>query len=159
MMQTYPKTMEEIEIEDNIPYIDLSNISKEQYLKVLAPRDRTKYWTSSYGKYALLKLNAKRRNIIVSFSKEEFTEWLVRQEYTCPFCNIELTNGTNKLNSTMTIDRIDNKNGYELDNITLCCWQCNRTKGDYLSNEEMIKVGKLFKEFRELRTLNKEVSL
>lgn len=46
------------------------------------------------------------------------------------------------------IDRKNNKLGYDTENVVSCCGECNMLKGDRLSYEEMLHVGKCLAEFR-----------
>lgn len=48
----------------------------------------------------------------------------------------------NKGVKRLTIDRKDNKIGYIIDNMVLCCFRCNSTKSDFFTFEEMLKIGK-----------------
>lgn len=44
------------------------------------------------------------------------------------------------------LDRVDNSKDYSADNCVVACWSCNRTRGDKLSYEEMLVIGKMRKE-------------
>jgi hypothetical protein len=47
----------------------------------------------------------------------------------CPFCQSFISYKNDKIsNNSATIDRLDNGNTLTLDNITICCYQCNSTK-------------------------------
>jgi hypothetical protein len=41
----------------------------------------------------------------------------------------------------LTLDRMDNARGYELDNLVKCCWFCNCIKGSLLTHADMLLVG------------------
>jgi len=47
------------------------------------------------------------------------------------------------------LDRKDNSQGYTDDNVTACCWPCNRIKNKFVSYEEMLVIGAARKRFRE----------
>ena len=68
---------------------------------------------------------------------------MVRKTKKCFYCGISvealskvkdvMNNGTHRL----TIDRLDNSRGYELNNIVLACLRCNSIKTDFFTTEEM----------------------
>jgi len=43
--------------------------------------------------------------------------------------------------SWLTLDRLDNARGYELDNLVKSCWFCNSIKGSLLAHADMILIG------------------
>jgi len=47
------------------------------------------------------------------------------------------------------LDRKDSRFGYNHDNVVWCCGPCNQMKGPYLSYQQMLEVGKLFRKWRE----------
>ena len=99
------------------------------------------------GIYSNLKFSAKKRNIIVKISKEEFITWYNSQEKKCYYCDrtIEETKNDVGLNSSsyrLSIDRKNNRKGYELDNIVLSCNRCNNVKGNFFNSEEMLIIAR-----------------
>ena len=99
--------------------------------------------------YFHIKENAKRRKYNVSFTKKEFINWYNKQKQVCYYCNRTLKeiqrDKKAKLKRTyrLTIERKNNKEGYNFNNITLCCWRCNIIKGDYFTEKEMMKLSKI----------------
>lgn len=99
-------------------------------------------------KDGLTRSGNKRKNLL-KISKEDFVKWYNSQEQKCFYCkrtldeikkeNDRLNNKANRL----TIDRTDNKKGYEKGNLVLCCMRCNSIKSDYFTKDEMIKIGKI----------------
>jgi len=89
------------------------------------------------------------RNPELKFSESEFLKWLRSQERRCYFCGIEelrleAQNIKSSIGLTVTalgIDRLDNGDDYTLSNIALCCYACNKAKGNVFSTEEMRIVG------------------
>jgi len=78
-----------------------------------------------------LKNSAKKRNYIFEISEKKF-EGLSQKP--CIYCgrepsSVQRMKGCNGHGIYNGIDRIDNTKGYTEDNITTCCWTCNRAKG------------------------------
>lgn len=48
-------------------------------------------------------------------------------------------------------DRIDNRQGHTRSNVVPCCWDCNQTRGDNYSYEEMIILGETIRVIKERR--------
>ncbi len=79
----------------------------------------------------------------------EFIEWCRSQKRKCFYCGIEekdirkvgLKTQTGKDLAALGVDRIDSSKGYELSNIVLCCFACNKAKGDVFDHEEMLFIG------------------
>jgi hypothetical protein len=82
-------------------------------------------------------------------SFEKFYEWYEQQENKCYYCNIsskqlqELFSEnklcSSKFNSTLHIEQIDPKKGYNPDNCKLACCLCNNAKSDFISKENYKK--------------------
>ncbi len=71
------------------------------------------------SKYRMYLTSARKRSYPFDLSYSEF-ETIVRQE--CFYCG-----AYDKLNG---VDRVDNKQGYTLENCVPCCTMCNRMKLD-----------------------------
>jgi len=102
------------------------------------------------GKYSRLKRQAKKRGIPFDLDKEEFLTWFAQQDFRCIYCGIKVARGnTRKPKWTLlTIDRKDNKIGYNISNIVIACRRCNAFKGYDISYSTMSKVGILIKKER-----------
>lgn len=50
------------------------------------------------------------------------------------------------IKNRLTIDRKNNNGNYCIDNIVLACYRCNTIKGDFFTEQEMLKIGKIIKE-------------
>lgn len=80
------------------------------------------------------------KGLKIEFSKEEFLEWCWerRQNRHCHYCGIPeqyVCQVSQKADSgrqtqRLGIDRLDSNIGYKLDNIVLCCIDCNRAKSN-----------------------------
>ena len=105
------------------------------------------------GIYQCLKTNCHNKKRPFALTQKEFLDWYSEQEKRCCYCGVKEHNipstfqkvsvSRNGVVKRLTIDRKDNKKGYEVSNIALCCAQCNRMKGEFLSYEEMLEVGKI----------------
>jgi 5-methylcytosine-specific restriction endonuclease McrA len=99
--------------------------------------------------FSILKQNAIQRNIKFDLDKGNFINWYNNQEKACHYCGRTLENiisdikETSRYKSRLSIDRKDNDKGYELNNIVLACYRCNTIKGEYFTEQEMLKIGKI----------------
>ncbi|KKL05797.1 hypothetical protein LCGC14_2602460, partial [marine sediment metagenome] len=109
------------------------------------------YYHSTKGIYNQLKTTAKRKQIDFKLNKKLFIRWYNKQIKICIYCKrleFQVIKDYNGRHNRLTIDRKDNKKGYKLNNITLCCHKCNTIKGDVFTYKEMIKIGKILKNKR-----------
>ena len=119
-------------------------MNRERYLQI-----KLKYKHSEKGIYSTLKCGAKRRNIPMGMTRDEFVEWYKKQKQVCIYCKRSVDEIREKLDflakrmKRMTIDRLDNSAGYYFDNMGLCCYRCNAIKGDFFTKDEMLKIGKI----------------
>lgn len=98
------------------------------------------YRVSDKGKWGMARRGAKRRGIEWSISLEDYINII---KPLCHYCAGPLSPfGIN-------LDRKNNAIGYTKDNVVTCCGDCNRTKGDRLTYEEMVAVSNLLKEMRK----------
>lgn len=103
--------------------------------------------------YTVLKLNAKYRNIPCDLTFLEFLEFT--QVTSCFYCfnSIkwnEYSEG-GKQSLPYNLDRIDNLNGYTIDNCVVCCGTCNLTRGDRFSFEEFKLFSPILKKIMKTR--------
>jgi len=75
-------------------------------------------------RYSKLKSSAKSRNIILNLSLEEYIPIC---KLKCHYCNLD--------NTTQGLDRIDNNQGYVLNNVVSCCKTCNTMKNTMTYDE------------------------
>lgn len=103
------------------------------------------------GIYNRLVATAKRRNKEISLSYEDFLKFT--EQKTCTYCDDSINwtphTGTDGRHCGCCLDRKNNNLGYTVDNCTVCCGRCNKSKLDTFSYEEWKYVGKAIKEFRE----------
>ena len=87
-------------------------------------------------------------------TETEFKSWLHSTPRKCHYCGIkevELSGISIKSSiglhvESLGIDRIDNSLHYELSNIVLCCYACNKVKSNLFSQSEMLRIGKSISE-------------
>ncbi len=131
------------------------NYRKKNSEKYREYRRRYRYENPA-GIYSVLKdgltRKGKKRKELLKISKEEFVKWYNSQLKICHYCKrtfkeikSEKDSLNNKINR-LTIDRVDNKKPYEIGNIVLACYRCNSIKGDYFTEDEMMKIGKIIYE-------------
>ena len=85
----------------------------------------------------------------LNITEEEFLNWCNSQERKCDYCGIKEVDLKNAglLSSiglpvyALGIDRIDSERGYAVDNITFCCYACNKAKGDVYTYDEFKIIG------------------
>jgi len=99
------------------------------------------------------------RNPSLRFNETEFLAWLRARSRICHFCGIsevdlEAQNIRSSIGLTVAalgIDRLDNDDDYTLKNIALCCYACNKAKGNVFSTEEMRIIGPAIGDVWKLR--------
>lgn len=102
--------------------------------------------------------NHRNRKVEFSISYEEFLNVISKAE--CEYCgklleyNKHSKNWGKNLTRAHQLDRKDNTKGYTVDNITCCCWTCNRLKSDVFTYEEFMKLSPILKEIRLERESN-----
>jgi hypothetical protein len=99
--------------------------------------------------YNILVYGAKRRNIFMGLTYEEFLEFT--NVFDCTYCGTSITWGTH---TKTNMDRKDSSLGYTKDNCCVCCKTCNSVKNNIFSHQEALKLGKVIKEIMSERNLN-----
>lgn len=103
------------------------------------------------GIYDVLKQGAKKRNIPVTITREEFVQWYKSQDRVCFYCKrdeaivINDKHFVKRKAKRLTIDRVNNDKGYESKNLVLCCQRCNNIKSNYFTVGEMLLIGEIIK--------------
>ncbi len=100
---------------------------------------KKKWEQSPKGKYNEYKKRSRERNIIFNLTFEQFiTFW----QKDCEYCGDKI--------DTIGLDRVDNKKGYNIDNVESCCTQCNTMKMDYTEEEFINKCLKITKKYGKI---------
>lgn len=94
------------------------------------------------NKYNKLKRGAEKRKISFSISCEEFCEWCEKTPRVCRYCEVDekLLKTSAKPRAVMSIDRRNNQEGYNLENICLACYRCNNNKGAFFTELEWLEI-------------------
>lgn len=116
--------------------------AKKKAERMCTPAGRLQIYARnrSSGKYSASKSLAIKRGYVWELSREEY--------YSVIESNACIYDGESLPPTGSGLDRKDNDIGYTLDNVVPCCTRCNTIKSDYWSYEEMVEIGKLFKELR-----------
>lgn len=104
-----------------------------------------KYKYSVRGKFKFMENEARRRGLPCTIDFDTYKELMLRS---CFYCEISLPRS-----SGANLDRIDNKKGYEPDNVLTCCWDCNAMRMHKLTVEETKVTVLAVKEFRRSKVL------
>ena len=93
------------------------------------------------------QFNNKRKDGFGNF--KSFYEWYIKQENKCYYCDTSSDTlkilfdseklKSSKFNSTLHIEQLDPKKGYNEDNCRLSCSLCNNTKSDLISKDNYKK--------------------
>lgn len=83
-------------------------------------------------------------------TESDFKLWLNSMPRKCHYCGIQETElGSMSIKSSiglhvesLGIDRIDNSLDYQIGNIVLCCYACNKVKSNLFNQSEMMQIGK-----------------
>ena len=92
--------------------------------------------------------------------REEFINWYIKQKKICIYCGLPeeqilLIRPKNKTNLRLEIDRMNNNEGYLIDNICLACPHCNIVKNDVLTFKEMKFIGNKFMKLKHNKILGR----
>jgi hypothetical protein len=106
---------------------------------------RKKHSSSFQFRFSKAKAVAKHKELSWTISFEEFTQLL---NTPCHYCERSLLD----LKGTC-LDRIDNAQGYEFNNVLPCCGDCNYTRRDTYTVEETKVMITALMNFRKLQKL------
>lgn len=95
------------------------------------------------------KVRKHGRQPTLVFTEQEFLAWVQARPRECHFCritepNLEALGLKSSIGLTVAalgVDRLDNNGDYALNNIALCCYGCNKAKGNVFTTEEMLVLG------------------
>ncbi|GEM_PF-6678823 len=90
-----------------------------------------------------LKYLSEKRHKSFDLEKEEFIIWWHDQDQECFYCKTSIEDVLDsdiRLDykvDRLTIDRLNNEKGYQIDNIVLACNRCNSIKSNFFTFKEM----------------------
>lgn len=85
-------------------------------------------------RYSKSKRAAKDRGMEFTLTLQQATELTIDRK--CHYCNGELPS------TTIGLDRMNNENGYTLENCVPCCTVCNQIKSNLFTYEEFLEISK-----------------
>jgi 5-methylcytosine-specific restriction endonuclease McrA len=105
--------------------------------------------TNPKSLYSIIRRNARNRSIDFPLLLEDFVSWFLESKKVCRYCGIpverlRVVDKSKKMAKRLSIDRIDNNRGYEIDNIALACMLCNFIKSNIFTGDEMMEIGKKY---------------
>lgn len=108
--------------------------------------NKQRHWNiTPRGRYMSMRSVSRRRNHVCTIDFETYAE-LISQR--CHYCG-ESMNATG-----CGLDRLDTTGGYTIANVVPCCRQCNWTKSDYFTYDEMLIVGEAIGRVKRQRAVH-----
>lgn len=96
------------------------------------------------------KRRAKLLDIPHNLNIIEFREWYASTLKVCVYCDLDISQKTEKRMESLSIDRKYNEIGYVKGNLCFACNRCNTVKGNTFTYDEMVEIGhRYIKEKRE----------
>jgi hypothetical protein len=95
----------------------------------------------------------------LKLTREKFVAWVRASSRTCRYCGVgeatipklHLTTQIGRSLHALGVDRLDSTGDYTASNIALCCFACNKAKGNVFADEEMIVLGRAIAEVWKVR--------
>jgi hypothetical protein len=92
--------------------------------------------------------SSKKRGVVCNLTYDQFIEFTNQSE--CHYCGSPVTWEPHNLgwvngNAKCNLDRKDNDQGYEKENLVVACTICNRMKNSYLSYEDMLELSPILR--------------
>ena len=102
------------------------------------------------AKFRSLAANSRRQRKIqatpdLTLTAGEFADWYATQDTVCVYCGIPeehlvstgVRTQVGHVLRNLGVDRVDNDLGYAPGNMALCCYACNKVKGNVFTGDEM----------------------
>ena len=142
---------------------------KQALARAVKRQQEAGYYRFGKGAIAILRQGAEARGLPFTLSAESLERWWHQTPDRCSYCSITteefrrlrdcvieyegpdyeiqkfkriFRSPKHRAINWLTLDRVDNSRGYELDNLTKCCWFCNSIKGSLLSQVDMLAIAK-----------------
>jgi hypothetical protein len=98
-------------------------------------QNTSRYHYSLKGNFNTLKANAKKRNLSVEFSFNEYCKIREQAKDCCYYCGNTVSGTTGGC-----LDRKNSFKDYTIGNVVVCCDNCNWTKNNNLTFYEMLNL-------------------
>lgn len=105
------------------------------------PQIQKRYSETLRGRYRTLRYRAKAKRRKMTITFHQFIKLMAQP------CFYEC--GRRLRGQGYSLDRLDNKKGYTLNNVVPCCGECNRVRGADLTVEETLYVIRALTRFRK----------
>ncbi len=136
-------------------YVSLDVVENLKLNQVILKRQQV------YVIFVYKKENCERKEREFGITLDQFKELIIVPK--CHYCddNLVFNKHTRDENSkpqsrASHLDRKDNNRGYTIDNVVLCCWECNRLKSNRFTYNEFIKLSPMLKEIMKNRKLSEQ---
>lgn len=97
------------------------------------------------GRFIFAKHLAKRRQYEWNIPREDYYKLI---EMACHYCGFPINE------TGVGLDRKDNSKGYTIDNVVTCCKDCNTTRSDHYTYEEMLVLAPVIQMIKLKRVAN-----
>jgi hypothetical protein len=91
-------------------------------------------------------LNKHKRKYKVNINYNTYCDILVFNNFECFYCGSDISGSTGTC-----LDRMDNKKGYNKNNVVVCCGICNNIKGSIFSFKSFKKFVDIYKKAFKIR--------
>lgn len=102
------------------------------------------YYNNPEVRFKLLKHSSESRSLVFSLKLDDFQ--LLLQQKECYYCGKSFNR--NIPSDRLSIDRLNNLQGYLKENTVACCYRCNRIKSNEFNESQMLQIGTLIREWR-----------
>ena len=121
-------------------------------------KDRTREFVGSSAIFRNYAHRAKRKSVDFDMTRDDFHSLIYNA---CSYCGDAELKNKRKFGSKGDfvryngLDKIDPLRGYHIDNVAVCCRDCNEAKGTKSVAEFIIHIEKLWRNLRDREVLNK----
>lgn len=97
-------------------------------------------------RFFAIRNRAKKHGIAFLIDLETFVQWHSESPKLCHYCGVSENElgRTGRKKNMLTVDRKNNRIGYELSNLCLACFRCNNMKSNFFTEEEWKEVADKF---------------
>lgn len=106
------------------------------------------YYRTTEGRYVQLKGSAKRRDLEMQISFEQYAELI--KDNKCYYCDASLVGSAG-----YSLNRVDSNKGYLVENVKPCCKFCNKIMNNFSIEELSSRLYKIVNRMKKLQEENK----